>query len=241
MKRLSDLRTLTTIATLAIIAAGMTLVLGTIFSGWTLGLRTDDRAVIVNTALVIYTCLLTAAAAVVALLAYRAATGRPELDIEITFNFSSPNEPVFVAESDEDDTLEGRLIAGFKQTWATVGLRNASRYAAKNPGVRIELEGLGGFGGQDGWEQVAFTTSVGVSAIQWDGGADSIVHGNWSRVLPPLDLAGVRELVPGGAAFVVTIVADGVSPVIRRLPVRILNQDEYAIYTEQRAQRLAQA
>ena len=55
MKRLSNPRNLTTIATLATIAVGMALVLGVVFADWTLGLQTDDRAVIVNTALVIYT------------------------------------------------------------------------------------------------------------------------------------------------------------------------------------------
>ncbi|MBN0045767.1 hypothetical protein JS756_16970 [Streptomyces actuosus] len=240
MKRLRDIRNLTTLAMLATIAAGLALVLGVIFAGWTLGLGTDDRVVLVNTALVIYTCLLTAAAAVVAVLAYRAATGRPELDIEITFSFSFPNEPVFAAASDEDGVFEGRVIADFEQSWARVVMSNASTYAAKNPGVRIELEWLGGFAAMEGWESVAFTHGVGVTAIQWDGGTDSIVHGRWSRVLPSFDLAHARELVPGDSTLVVTIVADGIEPVIRRLPVRILTEVEYEVYTEQRARRLAQ-
>ncbi|MER6355678.1 hypothetical protein ABT186_28660 [Streptomyces sp. NPDC001634] len=238
MKRFRDLRYLTTVATLATIAVGTAVVLGVIFAGWTLGLGTDDRAVLLNTALVIYTCLLTAVAAVVALLAYRASTGRPDLGIEITFNFSFPNEPVFVAEHDEDSSSERRKLQSFKQTWATVTLKNASVYAAKNPGVRIELEGLGGLGEQPDWETVTFTGQVGITALQWDGGTESIVHGQWSRALPSLDFDGVRELVPNGTALVVTLVADGIVPVSRRLPVRILDQGEYDVYTDHRAQRL---
>lgn len=240
VKFLRDLRSWITVGTLAVIAAGAAVVVGSTLGNWTLGLGTNDRAVIVNTALVIYTCLLTAVAAVVALLAYRAATGRPDLDVEITFNFSFPNAPVFAAMPNEDDAM-GRRLEGFKQTAATVTLRNASEYAAKNPGVRIELEGLGGLGDQDGWEIVAFVTSVGITAIQWDGGTDSIVHGRWSRALPALDFNDVQELVSGGTALVVTIVADGVAPVSRRLPVRILNGEQYEAYTEKRAQQLSQA
>lgn len=76
----------------------------------------------------IYTCLLTAVAAIVVLLAYLAATGRPDLDIEVTFNFSSPNEPVFLAEDDDDGIAGSRRRKSFKQTWATVTLNNSSEY-----------------------------------------------------------------------------------------------------------------
>ncbi|MEU8952077.1 hypothetical protein [Streptomyces sp. NPDC048489] len=240
MNLLRNYRLLTTVTTLVTVAVGTVIVLGATLGGWKLGLHTDDRAIIVNTALVIDTCMLTAVAAVLALLAYRAATGIPSLDIAITFNFSFPNEPVFEAASGDDDEVIGdewRRIASYKQSWATVTLTNSSAYAAKNPGVRIQLEGLGGLGEHQGWEQVSFVTSVGTTQIQWDGGTDSIVHGQWSRTLPTLNLADVRELVPGGTALVVTIVADGITPIVKRLPVRILNADEYTVYTEERARR----
>jgi hypothetical protein len=240
VKLLRDPRYLIIAVTLAAIGAGAVLVLSVIIGGWTLGLGTHDQVALVSTALVIYTCLLTAVAAIVALLAYLAATGRPDLDIAITFNFSFPNEPVFVAQRDEEATLGWRTIERFKQSLATVTLKNASSYAAKNPGVRIELEGLGGFGEQQGWETLTFATSVGVTAIQWDGGTDSIIHGRWSRALPSLDLSDIKELVRDGTALVVTVVADGVAPVSRRFPVSILDRDEYDVYTEQRAQQLAE-
>jgi hypothetical protein len=230
---------LITLVTLAAAVTGAVLVVGSTVGGWTLGLGTHDRVAIANTALVIYTCLLTAVAAFVALLAYLAATGRPALDIEITFNFSFPNEPVFLsAPSEEGDW--GRKILGFKQAIARVTLQNKSVYAAKNVGVRVELKGLGGLGDQEGWQPVDFVTTVGVTAIQWDGGTDSIVHGQWSRALPALDFSDVLELGRDDTALVVTLVADGVAPLSRRLPVRILDQDEYDAYTEQRNERLTQ-
>ncbi|MGW0412991.1 hypothetical protein ACWDZX_17070 [Streptomyces collinus] len=241
MKLLRNYRLLTTVTTLAAVAIGTVIVLGAAFGKWKLGLHTDDRAVIVNTALVIDTCILTAVAAFLALLAYRSATGLPSLDVAITFNFSFPNEPVFVVASDDDDGAsngEQRRIADFKQSLATVTLTNSSTYAAKNPGVRIELEGLGGLGEQPGWEPVAFVTTVGMTQLQWDGGTDSIVHGQWSRTLPPLSFGGVEELLPGATTLVVTIVADGITPIVKRLPVRILSPDDYSVYTEDRARRL---
>lgn len=99
-----------------------------------------------------------------------------------------------MVQRDEDDISGWRTIEGFKQSLATVTLKNASPYAAKNPGVRIELEGLGGLSEQQGWETVTFATLVGITAIQWDGGTDSIIHERWSRALPSLDLSDIKEL-----------------------------------------------
>ena len=50
----------------------------------------------------------------------------------------------------------------------------------------------------------------GVTAIQWDGGANYSVHGNWSRILPEIDLQGLTVWFEEGApAFNLTLVADG--------------------------------
>ncbi|MFD5636225.1 hypothetical protein ACFWJM_19140 [Streptomyces sp. NPDC127077] len=227
-----NLRNLTTTATFVIIAAGGVLLYGVLGWHWTLGLEIHDRTTLLNTVLVIYTCLLTAVAAVVALLAYRSATGRPALDIEITFNFSSPNEPVFLAAERTGNGLAWRNIDSFKQSFATVVLKNSSLYAAKNPGVRIELEGLGGIGAQLGWEDIKRVPQIGTIAIQWNGGTDSIVHGRWSRTLPSLDFSELIELDRNKTALVVTLVADGLTPLSRRMPVCIYDRDEYAEYTQ---------
>jgi hypothetical protein len=71
-----------------------------------------------------------------------------------------------------------RQVEPFKQVSATVTLNTANLYAAKNPGVRVELEGLNGIGPQAGWH-AEHVHMLGIRSIQWEGGTDSIVHGKW--------------------------------------------------------------
>ncbi|MEU2419577.1 hypothetical protein ABZ619_00710 [Streptomyces sp. NPDC007851] len=119
----------------------------------------------------------------------------------------------------------------------TVTLNNTSLYADKNPGVRIELEGLRGIGEHSGWHSER-VHMLGIHSMQWEGGTDSIVHGKWSRTLPGLDFTGLTEMEPGNTALVVTPAADGVAPIRTRMPVRILDRADYDVYSEERLVRL---
>lgn len=233
--KLRDSRLWISIATVATLVLGLAAVALAAFANWKFGLPTGDKTVVINTVVATVSCLLVAVAGVVALIAYLAASGRPDLDIDITFPFSFPNKPVFVADDSQDHPAGWRTITPFKQVQAKVRLKNASDYAGRNPGVRIELEGLGGLNPQPGWESLEFANTVGLTTIQWDG---DIVHGCWSRTLPDLNFEGVQELVPGAAALVVTIAADGIRPVERRMPVRVLSRAEYESYSAERAESL---
>jgi len=180
---------------------------------------------------------------VVALLAYRSATGRPDLDVDVGFHFSFPNEPVFSCERTAVMGSDRLQVIPYKQTWGQVTLTNRSRYAAKNPGVQIRLRGLfvDGFAVDwaDGWSPVSSANQVGVYEVQWDGGADQIVHGRWSRPLPGLNVTGLTSF--GGdqpTVIEVTLVADGVVPRRVTLPVAMLDVHDYATYSEARARRL---
>ncbi|MFE9601989.1 hypothetical protein [Streptomyces hokutonensis] len=236
MKHLRDSRAWATVITIIVLGAGPVFLIGMGIWDWKLGLHTEDRVAVVNTVIAAASWLLVAVAGVVALLAYRDASGRPDLHIEITFNFSFPNEPVFLA-GDAVTPDQHRQIEAFKQVSATVTLSNASLYAAKNPGVRIELEGLNDIGQQSGWQD-EWVHMLGIHSLQWEGGTESIVHGEWSRTLPALDFTGLTELDPGNAALVVTLVADGVAPARTRMPVRFLNSAEYDAYSSERLVRL---
>jgi hypothetical protein len=236
--KLRDPRTWTTVLTTVALLLGSLAILVAVLSDWKFGLKTDDKAVVVNTVIAAVSCAFVAVAGAVALLAYLSASGRPDLDIEITFHFSFPNAPVFSADDSESHPAGWRKILAFKQVLGTVQLKNSSTYAARNPGVRIELEGLGGLQPQEGWESLTFVSTVGLTTIQWDG---EIIHGRWSKTLPALDFAGVDELVRGAAALVVTIAADGVSPVTKRMPVRVLSNAEYEEYTAERGRILENA
>jgi hypothetical protein len=238
VKHLRDSRAWATVVTIIVLGAGPVCLIGTGIWGWKLGLHTEDRVAIVNTVIAAASWLLVAVAGIVALLAYRDASGRPDLQIEITFNFSFPNEPVFLA-ADAVTPDQHRQVESYKQVWATVTLNNTSLYAAKNPGVRVELEGLNGIGPQSGWD-AELVHMLGIRSIQWEGGTESIVHGEWSRTLPALDFTGLTELDAGNAALVVTLVADGSAPVRTRMPVHFLNSAEYEAHTDERLVRLGE-
>ncbi len=199
-----------------------------------------DAVVLVTT---VAAFALVALTLVVALLAYLSATGRPDLDVDVSFHFSFPNEPVFSCERTSVMGSDRLQVTPYKQTLGQVTLSNRSRYAAKNPGVRLRLTGLfvDGFARDwaDGWAPAPSVNQVGVYEVQWDGGADQIVHGRWSRRLPGLDVTGLTSV--GGdqpTVLEVTLVADGVDPRTLRLPVAMLDAHDYATYSEVRAHRL---
>lgn len=235
MNRVRDPRVWISVATILAVLLGVAGVLLAVLTDWKFGLPTEDKVAVVNTVIAAVSCLLVAVAGVVALIAYLAASGRPDLGIEILFNFSFPNEPVFRMDGDEEASSGTRKVLNYKQAFASVKLTNDSDYAARNPGVRIELEGLSGLSPQQDWTSLQFVTTVGLTTIQWDG---DIIHGRWSRTLPGLDFSDVHEIAPGAATLVATVAADGIRPITTRMPVRILSSDEYDVYTAERAARI---
>jgi hypothetical protein len=174
---------------------------------------------------------------VVALVAYLVASGQPHLEPEITFRDSYPNLPVFLSEAGSYGA-NSRKITSYRQTEGTVVIRNESRYAARNPGVRIELHGLLGLKPPDGWDVVSWATTVGPTAIQWDGGANYIIHGKWHRTLPMIDFDEVVAYRQRRPELIVSLVADGSPPRRWRIPVQLLDQDEYKSYSALREKDL---
>jgi hypothetical protein len=208
------------------------------YNGWTFGLPTRDRTAIVGTALVLDTLLFAAVAAFLALMAYLIASGRPDLEVEIAFWYSYPNRPVFKALRASDAPLSHPKVVEGKQAQGRVVVRNRSGYAARNPGVRVGLIGLGMLTTPEGWQATRSGNMVGVTEVQWDGGVDNMIHGKWMRGLPPLNFRDV-EVVPGDSPHLeVTVVADGMDPKTVRLPVQMLGDEEYDAYSKDRAKDL---
>lgn len=218
------LRVWAVIGTAVVIVVSLGLVVAA-YAGWTVGLGTHDRAVTVVAALTAGALFAGLIAAILALAAYWSASGTPDLSVEITFPFSKPNAPVFRADPPRAD--DGLIpIPAFKQVYGRVVVRNASDYAARNPGVRIRLHGLVHRHADPGWTTVLLVNGGGVIESQWDGGADEIIHGGWERVLPPYVMSG-SFFIPGQeASMEVTVVADGVAPRTTFIPVRMANDDE---------------
>src|SRR6266545_1846743 len=234
MLRFASFRTAVSVAAILILALTALGIIGAAWWGWTFALPTRDHVVVINVVVALAAYILVALSVAVALFAYLAATGRPDLHAVIQFNFSYRNEPVFEA-SDESSPDGNIKLRQYKQLDGTVSIENRTSYAARNPGVRIELSGIGGFRTQPGWASVAFASTVGLIAIQWDGGADLLIHGKWPRPLPRLDFSDAYAFKHIEPELIVTVVADGFMPRVQRIPIRVLNEQEYDAYTEERS------
>jgi len=228
-KAAAKFRWLVMIATIVLTAGTTLAILGTALWGWYFGLGHADLPSRINTVVAVSAFILVAATLFVALIAYLAATGRPDLEPQLHFPNSDINKPVLRAAPSQ------RQIERSLQSVCSIVLVNRSRYSARNPGVRIELDGLGGLRPQQGWTGIASETDIGTVAIQWDGGADYLIHGSWSRVLPDLDFGFVSSSKSDPPPqLIVTVAADGVKPTAHRISVTILDSREYAAYQAKR-------
>jgi len=151
------------------------------------------------------TLLLAAVAAVVALLAYAVSTGLPDLQLCVRFPFSSPNNPKFLADIQDNGWVTAR---DFKQVYGEILLRNNSGYSARNPAVTVRLDAmvfrqkilkqevlkmagqteaasvprLGKLPGE--WAVIGFAHMAGITSVQWDGGPAYSIHGKSTRRAP---------------------------------------------------------
>jgi hypothetical protein len=212
------------VGTAVVLLAGL-VVLILAYGGWTFGLGTHDKATTVTVALTVGAFLFGAVAILLAFFAYWSASGTPDLSVEIRFDFSEPNKPLFkVDPPDENGWVP---IPAFKQVQGHVTVRNASVYAARNPGVRIRLHGLSRRNEDPGWTSTMFVNMLGAIEAQWDGGADEIIHGKWERVLPIFKLQGSHVLPGQTPSLEITVVADGVEPRTMMVPVQTATEEEW--------------
>jgi hypothetical protein len=157
------------------------------------------------------TLLLAIIAALVALLAYAVSTGPPDLRLSVRFEFSYPNEPVFTANVESNGWIKAKE---FKQTCAVISFRNYSGYSAKNPALIVRAQAMAFLPNQvpsnESWIQIDFVNTVGMTAVQWDGGPMYSIHGHSVRRLPSLDLGRLWHIPDwGNPTFTFEILADG--------------------------------
>ena len=232
-----QVRTVVLVATVLGVVATAGAVAGSIAEGWTLGLpRSSDRAVQVTNVIGLAAFILVAITALVALVAYRAASGRPDLVPQISFRFSDVNRPVFAASEVSGGASQRKRVVDYRQVEGSVAILNRSKYAGRNAGFRIRLDGLGGLQSQDRWTTVERVNQIGPAVIQWDAGVDYLIHGDWERSLPGLNFAGLVAYSKT-PALVVTLAADGMTPQHWRFPVTLLLADEYDRYSAERSRR----
>jgi hypothetical protein len=223
------------VAVLAMIFVAATIfaILSTWIWNWKLFLpATADKTTRINTVVAVSAYVAAALAAVIALVAYWQASGRPSLKSEITFPGLRPNELAFEAYKpskvsdwvDTDKRADIRMLQlRDANLLGTVVIKNSTRYAAQNPGLRISFDGLYFNALSSGWTVAdSWGDQRGAKAIQWDGGTESIIHGKWSRKLPDLDFNGVivHRLNPPPRLFI-TIVSDGRRPKTKKMLISL--------------------
>jgi hypothetical protein len=129
-------------------------------------------------------------AAVVALVAYQAASQRPDLVATIKFAFSHANLPVLPHVEQVDGGAQLIDLDSSVDLVARITLTNKTKYSARNPYVRLELINLAGLTVPTDWSLV--TTGVaGPTEIAWEG-RDRSVHDK--RDLPQVNFAGAKML-----------------------------------------------
>jgi hypothetical protein len=156
----------------------------------------QDHLVVIGNFLMLGTLLLALVAGIVALAAYSAATGLPNLKLQFKLSPAQFNEVIF-----SYPLVEGLPPVTSDNGTLSLVVKNTSSYAARTPVVSVEFRGAGipsdKYAPSEGWMPTARDLGGYIIALQWDGGPNSI-HGISSRSLPELNLEG-RQGPPGPA------------------------------------------
>lgn len=124
-----------------------------------------------------------------------------------------------------DSGLTGLDIAGE----LTIRIQNTSQFSARSPACRVSTYGFRGLHWERGAEGDTWSRlGPGEGAddrVQWDGGANFVVHGNWSR---DIHLSADRTLItkPTGS-LMLELVADGYRKRWPPIPVKFLSPAEF--------------
>jgi hypothetical protein len=186
-----------------------------------------DRLVVIGNLLSLGTLLLALVAGIVALAAYSAATGSPDLKVKFTLEMVNPNEAIFFFSlaADQGDGLANSL--------ANIVVQNTSKYAARNPAVIIEVRGCWldpeYYVPSPPWTPTTrHPTQGAVQTLQWDGGPSYAIHGNSLRHLPELSLRGLVADGERTPAIVISLLADGYNRPDILLPIKFMNSLDIA-------------
>jgi hypothetical protein len=167
----------------------------------------SDRLVEVTNSLTAGALALAGVGGLIALRAYAAATGLPEILIRVQAPALQFNEAVLEGRSG------GNLIYFDSYPTMEISLWNTSGFSARNPAVTVRLENF--FRDRDqaglsaGWADVDFWNRD-ITGMQWDGGSAYYLHGYAVRRLPDLTLTGLYSIpAMGHPKIIVEILADG--------------------------------
>jgi hypothetical protein len=180
----------------------------------------SDRLVEVTNSLTAGALALAGVGGLIALRAYAAATGLPEILIRVRAPALQYNEATLEGRS------QGNLLIFDSYPTMEISLWNKSGFSAKNPAVIVRLENMfrarNRAGRSAGWIDVDFWNDD-ITGTQWDGGADYFLHGYAVRRIPDLILTGLYSIPAMGRPRInVDILADGGYCRSASIPVKLI-------------------
>lgn len=218
----SQVRQRPMLAVYAVVLLLIVALIGGIALTW-LSSHNSNHLMIIGNFLTLGTLLLALVAGIIALAAYTAATGLPNLMLQLKVPLGEPNE-LLLPREDNPGHLSHTAGPGAASI-ARIIVANTTRYAARSPAVIIEFKDAQIWEAQyaevPGWVVTARDSSRNVKEIQWDGGPNYAIHGNSSRHLPDLNLAGLHYDPADNVRpkMVIRLLADGYSRQEITLPI----------------------
>jgi hypothetical protein len=184
---------------------------------WTSSMTLDQRIAGIAATFTVGAFTLAVVGAAVALLAYRLSLQRPKLQVHITTaDLDAGTIRIGMLRPDESGERRVVLLPGYRRHGETLALRisleNTSDWSARNVAVRVDVRGLRRLAHVPSWTIAAYHPYVTneVVALQWEGGADYAVHGNWTRELPELHLNNAIVEAPGAeCSMIIDVAAEG--------------------------------
>lgn len=184
---------------------------------WTSSMTLDQRIAGLAATFTVGAFTLAVLGAGVALLAYRVAVQRPSLVVHVSApDFDDGSIRVGFLKPDASGERRVVLLPGYRRHGETLALRisleNISDWSARNVAVRVDVRGMRRLTLPSGWTIAAYHPDVTneIVALQWEGGADYAVHGNWTRELPDVVLNdALVEANNDQSSMTVDVVAEG--------------------------------
>jgi hypothetical protein len=167
----------------------------------------SDRLSAINDILAGAALLLGLTAGLIALQAHAAATGRPDIKVQVWLGTDPPNQLTLAAVPTDHGRLRSKPVGD--QAIMHIRLENRSDYSASDLVVSVHFRGVAfdrEFGTLiNGWRVVDAVDGHGATAAEWSSG--SPLHGRTSRRLPELDTRSLAQAGAGDDCSVQVLVA----------------------------------
>lgn len=155
------------------------------------------------------TLVLAVLASSVALLAYYQSLKRPKIALRVVVG---DGKAANVLATDTHPSGNWKYVVVNASTVMHITLISQNDVSARNPAVSVTMiDGLGTELPYAGVDWVTRYRPDGLLSVQWDGGANYLLHGGWQREVSPLNLGHLRltHMTTVKATILVEWVADG--------------------------------